>query len=303
MVNKGFELSLGGSILSTRDFNWSSNFNITTVKNTVTALANNNADIFIATGGLESPSIIRVGESIGSFFAVPTEGVNQANGQRIFVLNDGTRVQYNHAATPSTARWTRVDNGAVSRPASQAVDGRIMGPALPKYFGGFDNTFRWKGLDLNVLLYFSGGNYVYNGSKAGLHDNRNWNNAKDALNRWTKAGDNAQWPRVVFGDNVSNGSGIVISNNVEKGDFIKGRNLTLGYTLPTKLLGRVGISSVRLYASSLNTFTLTNYSGFDPEIQTNGVQAGDQVSNGAPSVDRNAAPMARTFNFGVNIGF
>ena len=304
MYNSGFEFSLGGAVINNKNLTWNSNFNITTVKNRVTSLANNNADIFVATGGLESPSIIRVGESLGSFFAVRTEGINPTNGQRIFVLKDGTRVQYNHAAA-SSARWTRVDNGAVSRAASQAVDGTIIGQALPNYFGGFDNTVRFKGFDFNILLYFSGGNYVYNGSKAGLHDNRQWNNAKDALNRWQKPGDNAEWPKVIYGDNVSNGSGLVISNNVEKGDFIKGRNISLGYTLPKSLLGRVNLNSVRFYVAALNAFTITDYSGFDPEIQSNNgaAAASDQVVNAGPSVDRNAAPQARTINVGINIGF
>jgi hypothetical protein len=250
----------------------------------------------VATSGLERASIIRVGESIGSFYAVPTEGVNPANGRRIFVLGDGTRIQYDHAA-PSASRWTRVDNGATSRGADQARDGVIIGPALPKYFGGFDNTVRYKGFDFNILLYFSGGNYIYNGTKAGLHDNRNWNNAADAMERWTKPGDNAKWPKVIFGDNVSNGSGIVISENVEKGDFIKGRNISLGYTLPSRIIGRTGFNSTRIYVSALNAFTITDYSGFDPEIQSNG------NSNGAPSVDRNSTPLARTINVGINIGF
>lgn len=303
MVNKGFEFTISGTVLSKKDFTWSSNFNITTVNNEVTSLANNNADISIFTGGLESPSYIRVGESIGSFLAIKTEGINPANGQRIFVLKDETRVQYNHAA-PSASRWTKVADGTNSRAASQAVDGQIFGPALPKYFGGFDNTFRYKGFDFNVLLFFSGGNYVYNGTKAGLHDNRNWNNSKDALNRWTKAGDVAEWPRVVFGDNFSNGSALVISNNIEKGDFIKGRNISLGYTLPKNILSRANLNSVRVYVAALNAFTITNYSGFDPEIQSNnGNGVTDQVANAGPSVDRNAAPLARTINVGINIGF
>ena len=304
MVNKGIEVNLTGLVLSKRDFTWNANFNITTLKNEVTELANNNADIIVQTGTLEQTSMIRVGESIGSFYVVRTEGINTATGQRVYVLNDGTRVQYNHAAA-ANARWTKVSDGTVSRAANQAADAVLMGPALPKYFGGFDNTFRYKGFDLNILIYFSGGNYVYNGSKAGLHDNRNWNNARDALNRWQKAGDNAQWPRVVFGDNISNGSSFPISNNVEKGDFIKGRNLALGYTLPRDVVDRIGLASVRFYVAALNFFVITDYSGFDPEIQSNNGAnvANEQVVNGAPSVDRNAAPQARTINVGLNIGF
>ena len=302
MVNKGIEATLGGNIISKRDFSWSTNLNVTTLKNEVLTLANNNADIFVATGGLEQPSIIRVGESIGSFLAVRTTGVNPANGQRIFVKKDGTEVQYNHAA-PAASRWTKVSDGTAVTPPNQATDGVIIGPSVPKYFGGFDNTFRYRGFDLNILLFFSGGNYVYNGSKAGLHDNRNWNNAKDALDRWTKPGDVTEWPRVVFGDNVSNGSALISSGNVEKGDFIKARNISLGYTLPQNLVTRTGLGSVRLFVAALNAFTITGYSGFDPEIQSNGESVANQVSNGAPGVDRNAAPLARTINVGLNIGF
>jgi hypothetical protein len=117
------------------------------------------------------------------------------------------------------------------------------------------------------------------------------------LDRWTKPGDAATWPKVVFGDNISNGSGLPISNNVEKGDFIKLRNITLGYMLPASVVNAAKLSSVRFYLAAFNAFTFTKYSGFDPEIQTNG------NSNGAPSVDRNSVPMARTINVGLNIGF
>jgi hypothetical protein len=211
-------------------------------------------------------------------------------------------VQYNHAA-PAATRWTKVSDGLATTPPNQVTDGVVIGPALPKYFGGFDNTVRWKGFDLNFLFYFSGGNYVYNGSKAGLHDNRNWNNAKDNLDRWQKPGDVTDWPRVVFGDNVSNGSALVISSNVEKGDFVKIRNISFGYTLPKNLIGKADLSNVRIYVAALNAYTFTKYSGFDPEIQSNGESVANQVTNGGPSVDRNAAPLARTFNFGINIGF
>jgi hypothetical protein len=237
---------------------------------------------------------------------VPTQGVNPDNGQRIFRLGDGTLVQYNHAAAIAN-RWTKVSDGTVSRAAGQALDGIVIGPAIPKYFGGFDNTFRAKGFDLNVLIYFSGGNYVYNGSKAGLHDNRNWNNAKDALDRWQKPGDQAKYPRVVFGDNVSNGSaaGILISENVEKGNFAKIRNVALGYSLPKSIADKLHITNARLYVAVLNAYTFTKYSGFDPEVQTNNGSAivSEQVANAAPSVDRNTAPLGRTINVGLNINF
>lgn len=297
MTNRGFEFTLNANLIQKKDFSWTSNFNITTLNNEVTALAAGNADIQPTTSGLERPSMIRVGESIGSFYAVRTGGVNPANGQRIYFYRDGTAVQYNHAA-PVASRWTLVSSGAVApRVADQANDGVIIGPALPKWTGGWENTFRYKGFDLNMLFFFSGGNYVYNGTKAGLRDMRSWNNSKEALTRWQKAGDETNIPRIVFGDNISNGSGIVISENVEKGDFLKLRNVTLGYSLPKSLTDKIGINSFRFYAQVMNAFTLTNYTGYDPEISSNG------NGNGNPSVDRNSVPQARSLNIGVNVGF
>jgi len=297
MSNKGFEFTVNANVIQKQGFSWNTSFNLTTLKNEVTALAAGNADIQPATSGLERPSMIRVGESIGSFYAVRTGGVNPANGQRIFYYRDGTAVQYNHAA-PVASRWTLVSTGAVApRVADQANDGVIIGPALPKWTGGWDNTFRYNGFDLNMLFFFSGGNYVYNGTKAGLRDMRSWNNSKEALTRWTKTGDVTNIPRIVFGDNISNGSGVVISENVEKGDFLKLRTVTLGYTLPKVATEKIGINSFRFYAQILNAFTLTKYTGYDPEISSNG------NGNGNPSVDRNSVPQARSFNIGVNVGF
>jgi hypothetical protein len=87
-----------------------------------------------------------------------------------------------------------------------------------------------------------------------------------------------------------------ISDNLEKGDFVKVRNIALGYNLPKSILEKLNLSSFRFYLSAQNAFTFTKYTGFDPEISSNG------NANGSPSVDRNSAPMARTFSFGLNLG-
>ena len=294
MRNTGYELTLNAKILDKGSFKWNTSFNITTQENEVTSLDANNSDIIVATQ-LENTNIIRVGESIGNFFIVQTGGVNPANGRRIFYYGDGTAVQYDHSA-PTASRWTKVSDGTPTRAANQALDAKVMGPALPKFFGGFNNTFTYKRFDLNVNVYFSGGNYVYNGTKAGLRDQRVWNNSVDVMTRWQNPGDVTAIPKIVFGDNVSNGSSMPISDNLEKGDFIKVRNIAFGYSLPKDLLEKTGLSSFRFYLSVQNAFTFTNYSGFDPEISSNG------NANGSPSVDRNSAPMARTFSFGLNLG-
>jgi len=295
MRNTGYEVTLSARILEKGNFKWSSSFNITTQKNIVTSLDANNSDIIVATQ-LENTNIIRVEQSIGNFYIVKTGGVNPTNGRRIFFHGDGTAVQYDHSNPVTSQRWTRVSDGAVIRAANQALDAKVIGPALPTFFGGLDNNFAYKGFSLNIQLYFSGGNYVYNGTQAGLRDQRVWNNSAEVLTRWQNPGDITAIPRIVFGDNVSNGSSLPISDNLEKGDFLKVRNISLGYNLPQSLLDRLKLTSFRIYASAQNAFTFTNYSGFDPEISSNG------NANGSPSVDRNSAPMARTISMGFNLG-
>jgi TonB-linked SusC/RagA family outer membrane protein len=303
MNNKGVEFSVGAKVLEKGKFSWNTSFNFTTIKNTVTALANNNADIYPSTGGLESSNVVRVGESIGSIFVIRTAGVNPENGRRIFVrtitLPDGTqrdqRIQFDFSA-PAVSRWTDVETGAVVAGVTGA-DRVVIGSALPTWYGGFDNTFRLGNLDLNVLFQFSGGNYIYNGTKAGLRDMRPWNNHTDVLNRWQNPGDVTNIPRLVLGDNISNGSANPISENVEKGDFLRARNIALGYTLRNNFLNRANIASARVYAQVQNAFVLTGYSGADPEISTN------RNSNQAPGVDRNSTPQARTFTLGLNLSF
>jgi TonB-dependent starch-binding outer membrane protein SusC len=294
MYNKGYELTLNAKILTNSAFRWNVDFNITSQENKITALGESNADILRLTSNLESTNILRVGESTGSFYAIQTGGVNPDNGRRIFYYRDGTAVQYDHSAAVAN-RWTKVSDGTIARAVSQQADGVVVGPALPTYFGGLTNTFMYKGLDLNISLYFSGGNYIYNGTKAGLRDNRAWNNSTEVLDRWQKPGDVTDIPKIVFGDNISNGSGLVITENIEKGDFIKFRNISLGYNFPEKVNESMGLTSLRVYFSVQNAFTITKYTGFDPEISTNG------NNPGSPSVDRNSAPMARSFNFGMNI--
>ncbi|MEA5461993.1 TonB-dependent receptor [Arcicella sp. LKC2W] len=291
MINQGWEFTLNALVLDKKDFTWNANFNISTNSNEVIALANNNADIIASTGGLESSNIVRVGYPVGSVFVVETRGVNPTNGQRIFVNAAGREVQYSHPG-----KWTYVADGTTA-PQITGSDRKVWGTAFPTFFGGLDNTFKYKAFDFGVFLQFSGGNYIYNGTKAGLRDQRAWNNHTDILNRWQKEGDVTNIPRLVFGDNISNGSSTPISENVEKGDFIRMRNISLGYTFKKGLLEKAKISSLRLYAQVQNAFIITGYTGADPEISTN------RNSNIAPGVDRNSTPQARTYTAGLSVNF
>lgn len=293
MLNKGFEATVRFNAIQNKAFNWTINGNLTTLKNEIVSLADGVSFVPGATSGLETVNYTTVGRSAGSILAVPSVGVNPENGRRMIQKADGTVVQYQHlAATP----WTTLDGKAATAP-SQLVDGRYYGPVLPTFYGGLDNTFTFKGFDLGVFIQYSGGNYIYNGTKAGLHDQRFWNNAADIKDHWTPTNRNVQYPAVVYSDNVSNGSALVMSSNVEKGDFVRLRNLMLGYTFKSELLSHVKLATARVYVQAQNLVLLTRYTGSDPEISTNGDQ------NTAPGVDRNSVGQARTYTAGVSVGF
>ncbi len=296
MYNKGIELSVMSTNIDKKNFSWNSNINFTYIKNEVKELADGNSDIVGTTSSLERTNITRVGESVGSIYAVKTDGVNPANGQRIFLNASGRQVQYNHVVPAGQSRWTYMD-GTVAPAINPAVDAVIIGSAIPKWFGGFNNTLKYKDFDMTIGIIFSGGNYIYNGTKAGMRDQRFWNNEVSVMDRWTSVGQETEIPRVVYGDNVSNGSSFPISENVEKGDFAKLKNIALGYTFREKAFGKMGITSLRIYIQASNLYTLTKYSGSDPEISTNG------NSNLTPGVDRNSVAQSRTFTAGFNLAF
>jgi TonB-dependent starch-binding outer membrane protein SusC len=292
MYNKGLELSLGATPINTGKFTWKTNLNLTLNKNEVTALAGGNAPIPGVTQ-LESANLTSVGNPVGSLWVVRTNGVNPLTGSRIFINKAGEQVQYMHHGGNNA--WTYLDGTKAN--SITAADASAMYNTLPTFYGGFTNNLSYGNFDLSLMFTYSGGNYIYNGTQAGLRDQRFWNNHTDVLRRWQKEGDVTDIPRAVFGDNQSNGSAFPIDVNVEKGDFVRLQNTVLGYRLPEKLFGRTGITSFRVYGQIDNALLLTKYSGVDPEISTNG------NSNLAPGVERNTVPQGRMFTMGVNLGF
>jgi len=296
MYNKGIEVGISAMVIKKGDFTWNTNFNYTHNKNQVTELFGADAEIVGTTAtASETTNITRVGYSVGSLYGAVTDGVNPENGQRIFINKAGERIQYSHSAPSGQSRWTYLDGRAAA--AISVDDYALLGNALPTFYGGFNNTFKYKNFDMGINFSYSGGNYIQNGTKGTWRDQRFWNNSIEVLERWTKPGQITNIPRVVIGDLLSNGSSFPISENVEKADFIRLQTVSLGYRLPAKVFGKSGISSVRLYTQVFNAFLITNYSGQDPDISVNG------NTNTTPGVDKNSVPQGRTFTFGVNVGF
>ncbi|CAM3943670.1 TonB-linked outer membrane protein, SusC/RagA family [Pedobacter westerhofensis] len=296
MYNRGLEFGITALVYQKGNFSWNTNFNYTHNKNMVTDLFGTGAEIVGATAtSSETTNITRVGYSVGSLYGAVTNGVNPANGQRIFINAAGQQVQYSQSIPTGGSRWTYLDGTAA--PAISVKDYKILGNALPTFYGGFNNTFKYKSFDLGVNFTYSGGNYIQNGTKATWRDQRFWNNSTEVLTRWTTPGQVTDIPRVVLGDLLSNGSSFPISANVEKADFIRLQTASFGYRFNPAIFGKSGISSLRIYTQVFNAFLITKYSGQDPDISVNG------NTNTTPGVDKNSVPQGRTFTFGMNIGF
>jgi len=306
MYNKGIEVSSSATPLKMKDLNWASTFNLTTNKNRVTSLAPGLTEILSSTSGLETVSRTAVGYSLGYLWLVRNGGVDPATGRRILLNKNGDKVLYSFYQNTGAGiySWINPDGTRYSEPGqpvgvgvTQAKDGIMVGNTNPRQYGGWDNTFRYKDIELNVLLTYQLGLYVYYGSHAGLHDQRFWNNEIDVLHAWSKPGDITTVPKPIYLDNVSNGSGLPMDYNMFKGDFVKLKNVSLAYNIPSKILSKVKINSARVYVSGQNLHIFTKYPGPDPEVSSNGNGTTNQ------GIDRNTIANARVITVGVNVSF
>ncbi|WP_246000714.1 SusC/RagA family TonB-linked outer membrane protein [Pontibacter diazotrophicus] len=310
IVNDGLEFAISGTVLSTSNFSWNSNLNFSTQRNEIKELVEGQDIVFEYT-------IHREGESINAIYGYNYEGVNMANGNPIYRKADGSLVQGNITGVPA--------NPATGAPAIVAgvyygydpanpevfgdrstlttADKQILGTTLPKWFGGFDNNFKYGNFDLNVFFRFSGGNKIMNRTRQDLLTMAFENNGAEILNRWQSPenpGD-GETPKLAAGAAYSNFINRVSESStrfVESGDFLKLSNLTLGYTLPTALTQRAKINRLRVYAQLQNALVFTKYSGLDPETYTN-----ISGTNSNLGVDWNGQPQQRIATVGVNLGF
>ncbi len=292
LYNKGVEISIGAQVLQQGKFRWNTDLNFSTLKNEVTSLGSG-GDIYptsLSTFGIQN--VTRIGYSVGSIFAVPTDGVNPENGNKIYINRNNERVQYD-AVTKSFSYL----EGGVAPGIDNYLDGRIQGPSLPTYFGGWNNNLSYGGFDLTLNFIFSGGNKIYNGTRATISDQRYFNNGTFIKDRWTAPGQITDIPRLVWGDSFTGGFSSTNTSFVEDGSYLKLKNIALSYRVPLRSGGLAGfISSLRVYAQASNILTFTRYRGSDPEISING----NSINSGK---DQNVPANASVYTLGLNVGF
>ncbi len=267
MENKGIELTINARPVMSKDFTWDISFNYTRNKNKITALPNGN-DI------ISGSFVRRVGYDFQTFYVRTWAGVDPANGDPLWYVDD--------TKTTTTNNWN----------AAQRVVS--AGSASPKFWGGFTNTFSFKGFTLEAQLNYQFGNMVqdtwggfYNGSGNGGAFNKVQRQFDE---RWTTAGQNAKMPRYVYNGNklAQNFSTFYLA----KGDFIRLRNLQVGYQIPRSLLDKFKIGAANFYVRGTNLFTWVkdDYLPWDPE---QGVASQSNLNVFIP----------KTISFGLNIGF
>ncbi|MDD4971324.1 MAG: TonB-dependent receptor [Paludibacter sp.] len=269
--NKGIEVGLK-TLNLTGKFEWTTNFIFSANKNKILSLGG--ADYFFVTDPASTTTlptqIIKVGESVGAFYMYKTDGVDAATGnQKYKNLNSG--------------------DGAIT----QDGDRTIVGSSQPKFLASITNTFRYKNFDLSVFLNSSYGNKIFNWTRANLELGTGFTGAvASLLNRWTSTNTNTDMHKAIENPAVT-----ISDRFVEDGSYLRLKNISFGYTFPKKLISKVRIKNARVYVSGSNLLTWTNYTGYDPEVSTNGQNS---ISSG---MDRGAYPTAKTVLGGVSITF
>lgn len=270
--SNGFEFTLNTKNIDTEKLKWNTSFNITTNQSKVKSLPNDNTDI------IRNFNINRVGEYISSFYLVEYAGVDSQNGDALFVKNtpnaDGT---IDRSTTNDYSEAKRV----------------VAGNPFPTLMSGLTNTLTYNGIDFTFTFQGEWGASIYN--SAGIYQSTAAdyfdNQTADQLNRWQKPGDITNVPQARFGG--SNGTQ-ESTRYLDKSDFVRLRNITLGYSLPKKTVNDMGMSNLRVYLTAVNLLTFTNYNGYDPEARRDDSGIGE---------DFYSAPPARTIAMGVNINF
>jgi TonB-dependent starch-binding outer membrane protein SusC len=275
MENRGFEIGINTVNLE-GEFRWMTDFNFSMNRNKVLSLVGNQ-DIRV------QESIVRVGHPISFYLFEREPFVNPATGTTVLIDRDGSGT-------------------------ANDADRTIMGSPLPLHIGGFNNTFTYRGFDLNIFFQWSYGNMIYNRTRQWIEELRKeqqstigYNTTQRAFdNRWREEGDVTTYPGVFY--DLRNQQHFLPHNGwLEDGSYLRLKTLTFGYSLPAAVSQRLRMSRARVYFSSNNLLTFTRYLGYDPEVSHFTSQGpGGNIGVG---YDHGTYPQPRTLVLGVNLSF
>ena len=268
--NKGLEISLNADVIRTSKFQWTSDFNIGFNRNRVTELYGGKPEL----KGLKR---LEEGRDMDEWYLREWAGVDPANGSPLWYTTD--------------------ENGKRTTTDSYNKADRVYcGSAAPKFTGGWMNSFSYKGFTLTANFDFVYGNLLYNQSRElldsdGAYADYNSMKLKSGWKRWEKEGDIATHPKAINGGNKNSNKSS--SRYLEKGNYFSLRNLSLGYSIPEKLCGKLGLQQVNVSCSADNLFTLTPFSGVSTQLS-------DSSTDGYAGT---IYPLSRRIVFGLNVSF
>ncbi|HBN46448.1 MAG TPA: TonB-dependent receptor [Prevotella sp.] len=268
VVNKGVELTVDGQLLRTSQLLWTATANIAHNSNRITSMGTA-SDIIM---GASNETILRKGEALGTFYGLLFDGIVQTG-------DDLSKLPTVSGKTlePGDVKYVDQDN-------NNRIDGKdrvALGSIQPDFTYGFSSQLRWRNFDASVSFAGSHGNKLFNALGRRLEQTGDsYNLLRTVLDSWTPANPSNRYPLASKERTIS----YIDSRYVEDASYLKLRNITIGYTLPQ--VRRIK-AKVRLFATASNLFTITPYSGYDPEV--------------ASGTDTGAYPAARTFVFGANI--
>lgn len=325
--NRGVEIVLNSTNIQTKDFTWSTDFNIAFNRSKILDLYGNDQSYFIQDYEGRIGYKVEVGKPLGQYYGLLYDGIYTTND---FTQNeDGTYtlkpdIPYLKGSVranvkPGDVKYKDVtgETDKDGNPVYSINDRTVIGSAAPKFTGGMNNTFRYKGFDLTVFMNFVVGNEVFNMSTQRFVGpyKANQNTISDMKNRFTlidpqtgKESTNLTRlaelnPGQFSGStmwNISSNNKNAISDNsshyLEDGSYLRFSTITLGYTLPKTWLQKAKISNARVYCTLNNICTITGYSGYDPEVSASS-------SALTPGVDNSAYPRSKSWVLGVNLTF
>ena len=286
VTNKGIELEIGAVLIDRKDLKWNVNGNIAHNKNEVTSLGQATSiipSIGGATLGYISPLIVAVGEPLGTFYGYKFAGIVQSEEQAATLTP-----QTINKLEPGNPYYEDVNGDGVVNTEDQT----ILGNAQPKFTYGLNTTLKYKQFDLLIAIAGSYGNKLYNGLATRLTKGSTYYNSLAVVaDRWTPTHPSNEIQK------ASNDLTVVSdSRYVENASYLRVKNIQLGYTFPVPQITRD--ARLRLYLSLQNFFTITNYSGYDPEGGRNGASEQSGIYQG---IDMATYPTAKTVQLGINV--
>ena len=300
--NDGLEISLNTLNIKTRDFQWSSNFNISFNKNKVLALSENQTALLTAVQfdqnyNGQSSYIAKIGLPMGLMYGYVYEGT--------YKYDDFNKSGNSYSLKSSVPHFSTENNTQPGMPKYADLNGdgvvdsndrTIIGRGLPVHTGGLTNDFTYKGIDLSIFFQWSYGNDIMNANRLFFESSNNrsreLNQYASYTNRWTADNPTSDIPAATN----SSSNRVISSRIIEDGSFLRLKNVTIGYTFPSQMTKKWKIDKARIYVAAQNLWTWTGYSGYDPEVS---------VRNSAltPGLDYSSYPRAYSVSFGVSLGF